>query len=294
MAKLGKWSSSTKCSFCGKAQDQVAKLVAGQGVYICNECVGLCNDIMGIEAGRAAADGARPSGPPAAAGARRKVLSNDQAADRASTQAPRLVLASGSASRLRVLRDAGIDPEVMVSDVSEEIDGLTPSQSVVALAERKAAAVAGQCRNGLVLGCDSMLELDGEALGKPASGAEATDMWRRLSGRQAILHTGHYLIDTSTGRRISGLGSSAVHFGSPTDTELSAYVSTHEPLTLAGAFSIEGLSGPFVDAIDGSPSNVLGVSLPLLRELLAAVGVSIADLWNSDRIETRTDEGPKD
>ena len=96
MAKLGKWSSLTKCSFCGKAQDQVAKLVAGQGVYICNECVGLCNDIMGIEAGGVLPpDSARPSGPPVVAGARRKVLSNDQAADRASTQAPRLVLASG-------------------------------------------------------------------------------------------------------------------------------------------------------------------------------------------------------
>ena len=278
MAKLGKWSSSTKCSFCGKPRDRVARLVAGPGVYICNECVGLCNDIMDIEAERPAAEGVQPSG--ASARTRPK--------DRAATPARRLVLASGSASRLRVLRDAGFDPDVVVSGVSEEIDGLIPSQSVVALAERKASAVAGQCLDCLVLGCDSMLEVDGEALGKPTSGAEATDMWRRLSGREATLHTGHCLIDTSTERRISRLGSSVVHFGRPTDSELSAYISTHEPLTLAGAFSIEGLSGPFVDAIDGSPSNVLGVSLPVVRELLAAVGVAITDLWSRERFETHS------
>ncbi len=190
------------------------------------------------------------------------------------------------------MRDAGIDPDVVVSGVSEEIEGLTPGRSVVALAERKASAVADQCRNRLVLGCDSMLELDGEALGKPASAAEATEMWRRLSGRRATLHTGHCLIDTSTGRHVSRLGRSAVQFGRPTDTELSAYVATDEPLTLAGAFSIEGLSGPFVDAIEGSPSNVLGLSLPLLRELLAALGFSIADLWRRARIEPHPDEEP--
>ena len=277
MAKLGKWSSTTKCSFCGKPPDRVARLVAGPGVYICNECVNLCNDIMDIEAEGPAAEGARPSAAPA----------DTRPEDRAGTPARRLVLASGSASRLRVLRDAGFDPDVVVSAVSEEIEGLTPSQSVVALAERKASAVAGQCRGCLVLGCDSMLEVDGEALGKPASGAEATDMWRRLSGRETTLHTGHCLIDTWNGRRVTRLGSSAVRFGRPTDSELSAYVSTYEPLTLAGAFSIEGLSGPFVDTIDGSPSNVLGVSLPIVRALLAEVGIAITDLWSRERIETR-------
>ncbi len=275
MAKLGKWSSTTKCSFCGKPPDRVAKLVAGPGVYICNECVDLCNDIMDIEAEGPAAEGARPS-------------ADTRPRDRAGRPALRLVLASGSASRLRVLRDAGFDPDVVVSGVSEVIDGLTPGRSVVALAERKASAVVGQCRDCLVLGCDSMLEIDGEALGKPTSGAEATDMWRRLSGREATLHTGHCLIDTSKGRRISRLGSSAVRFGRPTESELGAYVATHEPLTLAGAFSIEGLSGPFVDAIDGSPSNVLGVSLPVVRALLAEVGIAITDLWSRERIETRT------
>jgi septum formation protein len=162
---------------------------------------------------------------------------------------------------------------------------------VVALAERKATAVADQCRNCLVLGCDSMLELDGEALGKPVSASEATAMWRRLSGRRATLHTGHCLIDTSTGRHVSRLGRSTVQFGRPTDTELSAYVATNEPLALAGAFSIEGRSGPFVDAIEGSPSNVLGLSLPLLRELLAGLGFSIADLWRRARIEPQPRRG---
>jgi septum formation protein len=275
MAKLGRWSNSTTCSFCGKPPDRVAKLVAGPGVYICSECIELCNDIMDIETER---PGAEASGAP---GATRRD-------DRATRPARRLVLASGSATRLRVLRDAGFDPDVVVSGVSEEIDGLTPGQAVVALAERKASAVAARLGDCLVLGCDSMLEVDGEALGKPASGAEATDMWRRLSGRQAVLHTGHCLIDTSTARRVSRLGSSVVRFGCPTDRELGAYVSTQEPLTLAGAFSIEGLSGPFVDAIDGSPSNVLGVSLPVVRELLTAVGIAITDLWSRERVTTRT------
>ena len=127
---------------------------------------------------------------------------------------PRLVLASSSASRLRVLRDAGFDPTVVVSGVPEDFDGLTPTQAVVAIAERKASAVADQCHNSLVIGCDSMLEIDGEALGKPVSRAETVAIWGRLSGRQATLNTGHCLVDTSTGQRRSRLASSIVQFGS--------------------------------------------------------------------------------
>ena len=277
MAKLGKWSSATKCSFCGKPPDRVAKLVAGPGVYICNECIDLCNDIMDIEAKRPG-EGARPSGAPA----------DTPPEDRAGMPAPRLVLASSSASRLRVLRDAGFDPVVVVSGVGEEFEDLTPAEAVVVIAERKALAVADRCQDGLVIGCDSMLELDGEALGKPASGAEVKEVWRRLSGRQATLNTGHCLIDESTGQRRSRLVSSVVHFGSPTDRELAAYAATNEPLALAGAFSIEGLSGPFVMAVHGSPSNVLGLSLPDFREMLLEVGVEVTDLWSRERIETRT------
>ena len=200
------------------------------------------------------------------------------------SRSPRLVLASSSASRLRVLRDAGFDPVVVVSGVGEEFEGLTPTEAVVAIAERKALAVAERCQDALVIGCDSMLELDGEALGKPASGAEVTEIWGRLSGRQATLNTGHCLIDTSTGQRRSRLASSVVHFGFPTDTELAAYAATDEPLALAGAFSIEGLSGPFVKAVHGSPSNVLGVSLPDFREMLLEIGVEVTDLWRRHRM----------
>jgi septum formation protein len=199
------------------------------------------------------------------------------------TRSHRLILASGSASRLRVLRDAGFDPVVVVSGVGEEFGGLTPEEAVVAIAERKALAVAERCRDGLVIGCDSMLELDGEAIGTPASGGEVKDMWRRLSGRQATLNTGHCLIDTSTEQRRSRPVSSVVHFGSPSDTELAAYAATEEPFALAGAFSIEGLSGPFVKAVHGSPSNVLGLSLPDFREMLFEVGVEVIDLWRRDR-----------
>jgi len=197
----------------------------------------------------------------------------------------RLVLASGSASRLRVLRDAGFDPAVVVSGVPEDFDGLDPTQAVVAIAERKTSAVADRCRNSLVIGCDSMLEIDGEALGKPASSAETVEMWGRLSGRQATLNTGHCLIDTSTARRKSRLASSIVQFGAPSAQEVAAYAATEEPLALAGAFSIEGLSGPFVRAIHGSPSNVLGLSLPDLRDMLLEVGVELTELWRKDRTE---------
>ena len=172
---------------------------------------------------------------------------------------------------------------VVVSGVAEDFEGLTPTEAVVAIAERKALAVADQCQDSLVLGCDSMLELDGEALGKPASGGDVKEIWRRLSGQQATLNTGHCLIDTSTGQRRSRLASSVVHFGSPSDRELAAYAATDEPLALAGAFSIEGLSGPFVKAVHGSPSNVLGLSLPDLREMLFEVGVEVTDLWRNDR-----------
>ena len=282
MAKLQRWGASLKCSFCGKAADRVAKMIAGSGVYICNECVDLCRDIIATDT--------NPHGPedagstPATAETMGTQRPGNPLQDTVVPRSPRLVLASSSASRLRVLRDAGFDPAVVVSGVGEEFGGLTPTEAVVAIAERKALAVAERCQDGLVIGCDSMLELDGEALGKPASGAEVKEIWRRLSGRQATLHTGHCLIDTSTGQRQSRLVSSVVHFGSPSDRELAAYAATDEPLALAGAFSIEGLSGPFVKAVHGSPSNVLGLSLPDFREMLFEVGVEVIDLWRSDRM----------
>lgn len=194
-------------------------------------------------------------------------------------EAPRLVLASGSKARLRVLRDAGFEPEVVVSGVDEDVGALRTTQAVALLAERKASAVAPQCERALVLGCDSLLELDGMSLGKPSSGSEVVATWRHLSNRQGRLHTGHCLIDTSSGRRVGDVASTLIWFGSPTDEELEAYAAREEALELAGAFSIEGHGGPFVDGIEGSPSNVLGLSLPLFRSLLSELGVRIGDLW---------------
>jgi septum formation protein len=194
---------------------------------------------------------------------------------------PRFVLASSSPTRLRVLRDAGFDPEVVVSGVSEEVDGLETAQAVVMLAERKATAVAEGCPDSLVLGCDSLLDLEGDALGKPASPEQAKAMWRRLSGSDGILHTGHCLIDTRTRRSRSQLESTLIHFGRPHPDEIDAYVATGEPLALAGAFSIDGRAAPFIDGIEGVPSNVLGVSLPVVRRMLHDAGVQVTDLWKS-------------
>jgi len=191
-----------------------------------------------------------------------------------------LVLASGSAGRLRVLRTAGIDPEVVVSGVDETAEpGLDTAALVTALAERKAAAVAARRPGALVLGCDSMLELDRVAYGKPTSARHAADMWRRLSGRQGTLYTGHCLIDGGRGRRVRDVAGTVVRFGTPSDAEVAAYVASGEPMTLAGGFSIDGRAAPFVEGIDGDPGNVIGLCLPLLRRMLADLGVPITDLW---------------
>jgi septum formation protein len=190
-----------------------------------------------------------------------------------------LILASASPARLRVLRDAGFDPEVVVSGVSERIGKVGTARAVVVLAERKGAAVAGRCPGALVLACDSMLDLDGSALGKPASPEEATDIWRRLSGNRGVLHTGHCLIDTRTDRRVCRLASTVVQFGTPSRAEIRAYVASGEPLSVAGGFTLDGRAGPFVSGIEGDPSNVLGLSLPLFRRMLDEFGVSITELW---------------
>jgi septum formation protein len=191
-----------------------------------------------------------------------------------------LVLASGSAGRLSVLRGAGIDAEVVVSGVDESVAADLPTADVVAvLAERKAAAVARLRPAALVLGCDSMLDLDGRAIGKPAMAREVVDLWRRLAGRTGTLYTGHRLIVGATAQHVSGVAATTIRFGRPTGAEITAYAATDEPLSLAGAFSIDGLAAPFVDGIDGDPSNVIGLSLPLLRRLLAEVGIAITDLW---------------
>lgn len=194
----------------------------------------------------------------------------------------RLVLASASPARLNLLKQAGLDPHVIVSGVDEDaLSAPTPAELALVLAEAKATAVAAreEAAGSLLIGCDSVLELDGLALGKPADAEEATARWKAMRGRAGVLRTGHCVIDTVTGRRASATASTTVRFGEPSDAEVAAYVASGEPLHVAGAFTLDGLSAPFVDGIDGDPGNVIGLSLPLLRRLLAELGIEITDLW---------------
>lgn len=206
------------------------------------------------------------------------------------------VLASASPARLATLRSAGIEPQVVVSHVDEDAvlaaarvhqaeHGLElgPAAAVLALARAKAEAVASSSHTDtLVLGCDSMLELDGEIFGKPASAQIASERWRRMRGRSGILHTGHWLVDGREENRgaTGATASTVVHFAALSDEEIEAYVATGEPLRVAGAFTVDGLGGAYVTGIEGDFHNVVGVSLPLLRELLHQRGVPFHSLQN--------------
>lgn len=221
---------------------------------------------------------------------------------------PRLVLASRSPARLATLRAAGLAPEVMLSGVDEEhVPGEDPRTTALRLARVKAGAVADMLEADLsrpaapltepgatlILGCDSVLELDGQALGKPHTQAAARQRWLQMRGRPGVLHTGHAVIllaPPDTPRRVHALASTLVQFAQVSDAEIEAYVATGEPLHVAGAFTLDGLGGAFVERIDGDPHNVVGVSLPLLRTMLLELGIAWPALWDS-RPTRREDPG---
>ena len=198
----------------------------------------------------------------------------------------RLVLASASPARLNTLRRAGLHPEVMVSRVDEtavNAADATETARVLAVAKCRtvAARLAAPAVPTIVIGCDSLLELDGAALGKPANAADARRRWRAMRGRCGVLVTGHCVrvLDGAGVREADAVAATTVRFADLTDAEIDAYVATGEPLAVAGAFTIDGLGGAFVTGVDGDPHNVVGVSLPLLRTLLSDLGVAWTDLW---------------
>lgn len=207
-----------------------------------------------------------------------------------------LVLASASTGRRATLRRAGVDPVVLVSDVDEDAvvaryQVSDPVDVALVLARAKAEQVAGRISDGqdlpdgaLVLGCDSVLELDGVAHGKPVDADDARRRWRSMRARSGVLHTGHWLVDTrveGSGGTLGAVASTVVHFADVTDDEIDDYVASGEPLAVAGAFTVDGLGGAFVSRIEGDFHAVVGVSLPLLRELVAEVGLSWPSLWSA-------------
>ena len=198
-----------------------------------------------------------------------------------------LILASASPARTKLLTDAGIAHTVKVSDADEDAltaaaGPLPPADTALLLARAKAESVAASAPNTLVIGCDSVFELDGVPYGKPWEAAVARERWQMMRGRSGVLHTGHWLISTSDGVPAVGHGevtSAVVSFEDVSDAEIDAYVASGEPLQVAGAFTIDGLAGAFVASVEGDPHTVVGLSISTLRRLLAKHGVLITDLW---------------
>lgn len=222
-----------------------------------------------------------------------------------------LLLASASPARRSTLMAAGVHPSVRVSGVDEDavlaaarerFGTLEPADAVLLLAQAKAEDVTRAIESApvdddapdqpdVVLGCDSMLELDGEIYGKPGSPEVAVERWRAMRGRSGVLHTGHWVVDLressagGTGGTLGATSATTVHFADLTDAEIDAYVATGEPLAVAGGFTVDGLGGAFVTGIEGDYHSVVGVSLPLLRELLGQIGVAWTDLWGTAPVD---------
>ena len=205
----------------------------------------------------------------------------------------RAVLGSASPGRLKVLRQAGIDPLVIATGVDEDLvtaslgPDASPGDVVCAIARAKAEQVAGEL-NGtvaadcVVIGCDSMLYIDSQLCGKPQSVAAARQLWQSMSGRAGQLYTGHCvirLLDNETVHCDAQTSITTVHFGTPSPDDLEAYLAFGESLQVAGGFTLDGLGGWFIDGVDGDPSAVVGIGLPLTRSLLSRAGLSIAGLW---------------
>ena len=177
---------------------------------------------------------------------------------------PRIVLASASVSRRRLLESAGLKPTIMVSNVDEETDffnAMTPADMVIALAITKAHTIREQIDfPAIIIGCDSTFEFDSQSLGKPATAEIAIERASRVRGNTGLLHTGHCIIDTTKDKEISSIVTTKVTFDDMTDAEIVDYVATGEPLHVAGGFTLDGFSSPFIPSIEGDYTNVVGIS----------------------------------
>lgn len=195
---------------------------------------------------------------------------------------PRLILASQSPARLATLRAAGLAPEVIVSGVDEDqVELDDPAEFSLKLAQLKAVAVAADQPRALVIGCDSVLEFEGEILGKPVDEADAVDRWQRMRGNAGVLHTGHCVIDTHREVWLGRSAATQVRFANIDDEEIAAYVATGEPLRVAGAFTLDGRGAAYVSGITGDPHNVVGISVPLLRLMFDELGFVWHEFWTS-------------